>query len=55
MSSLFIRRRSLPRLAAGAAAIALTGAGLVAMMSGPAAAGQDPAAQLVQRTADQVI
>ncbi len=54
MSS-FIRRRSLARLATGAAAIAFTGAGLVAMMSGPAAAGQDPAAQLVQRTADQVI
>jgi phospholipid transport system substrate-binding protein len=55
MSSLFIRRRSLARLAAGAAAIALAGPGLVAMMSDPAAAGQDPAAQLVQRTADQVI
>ena len=55
MSSLFIRRRGLSRLAAGAAAVALTGSGLVAVMSGPAAAGQDPAAQLVQRTADQVI
>jgi phospholipid transport system substrate-binding protein len=54
MSS-FIRRRSLPRLAAGAAAIALIGPGLVTMMSGQAAAEQDPAAQLVQRTADQVI
>jgi phospholipid transport system substrate-binding protein len=52
MSS-FIRRRSLPRLAAAAAAIAIIG--LVAMPSGPAAAEQDPAAQLVQRTADQVI
>ena len=54
MSS-FIRRRSLPGLAAGAAAIALIGAGLVTMMSGQAAAEQDPAALLVQRTADQVI
>ena len=55
MSSLFWRR-SLPRLAAGVAAIALIGLGLVTMMSGRvAAADQDPAAQLVQRVADRVI
>ena len=53
--SAFIRRRSLPRLAAAAAAIALIGPGLLAMPSGLAAAQQDPAAQLVQRAADQVI
>ena len=53
--SAFIRRRNLPRLAAAAAAIALVGPGLVIMPSGPAAAEQDPAAQLVQRAADQVI
>jgi phospholipid transport system substrate-binding protein len=51
-----IRRRTIPRLAAAAAAIALIGPGLVAVMSGPAAAAdQDPAAQLVQRAANQVI
>src|SRR5439155_8854420 len=55
MSS-FNRRRSIPRLIAGAAAIALSGPGLVPMMFGPAAAAdQDPAAQLIQRTGDQVI
>jgi phospholipid transport system substrate-binding protein len=53
--SSFIRRRSLPRLAVAAAAIAIIGSGLVAMPSGQAAAEQDPAAQLVQRAADQVI
>jgi phospholipid transport system substrate-binding protein len=53
--SAFIRRRSLLRLAAAAAAIALIGPSLVAMPSGLAAAQQDPAAQLVQRAADQVI
>ena len=59
MSS-FIRRRSLPRLAAAAAAIALVGpalagSGLVVVPSAQAATGQDPAAQLVQTTANQVI
>ena len=55
MSS-FIRRRSMPRLIAGAAAIALSSPGLVATMFGQAAAAdQDPAAQLIQRTGDQVI
>lgn len=54
MSS-FVRRRSMLRLAAGAAAITLTGPGLAVMASGQALAEQDPAAQLVQRTADQVI
>ena len=55
MSS-FIRRRSISRLAAGAAAIALIGPGLVTMMSGQAAAAdQDPAAQVIQRTADELI
>ena len=48
-------RRSLPRLAAAAAAIALIGPGLVVTPSGQAAADQDPAARLVQRAADQVI
>jgi phospholipid transport system substrate-binding protein len=55
MSS-FIRRRSISRLAAGAAAIALAAPGLVTMMSGQAAAAdQDPAVQLIQRTADELI
>ena len=54
MSS-FIRRRSLPRLAAAATAIALVGPALVAMPSGPAAAEQDPAAQVIQRTADELV
>jgi phospholipid transport system substrate-binding protein len=50
--SLFIR--SISRLAAGAAAMALIGS--VAMMSGPAAAAdQDPAGQVIQRTADELI
>jgi phospholipid transport system substrate-binding protein len=53
MSS-FIRRRSLSRLAVAAAAIALIGP--VVMMSGQAAAAdQDPAAQVIQRTADELI
>ena len=53
MSS-FTRRRSLSRLAAVAAAITLIGP--VTMMSGQAAAAdQDPAVQLVQRTADELI
>jgi phospholipid transport system substrate-binding protein len=56
MSS-FIRRRSLSRLAAGAAAaIALIGPGLITTMPGQAAAAdQDPAAQVIQRTADELI
>ena len=53
MSS-FIRRRSISRLAISAVAIALTGP--VTMMSGQAvAADQDPAAQVIQRTADELI
>ena len=51
MSS-FVRRRSVLRLAAGVAVIAFTGPVLA---SGQALAEQDPAAQLVQRAADQVI
>jgi phospholipid transport system substrate-binding protein len=43
------------RLATGAAAVALTGPGLAVMASRQAMAEQDPAAQLVQRAADQVI
>src|SRR5262245_6461704 len=54
MSS-FIRCRSLPRLAAAAAAIALIGPSLVILPSGLAAAEQDPAAELVQRAANRVI
>ena len=50
-----IRRRSIPRLAAAAAAAALIGPSLMALPSAPAAAEQDPAAQLVQRVANQVI
>jgi phospholipid transport system substrate-binding protein len=42
------------RLATGAAALALTGSGF-AVMARQAVAEQDPAAQLVQRAADQVI
>ena len=51
----FVRRRSVLRLATGAAAIALTGPGLAVMASRQAVAEQDPAAQLVQRAANQVI
>jgi len=55
MSS-FIRRRSISRLAAGAVAIALIGPGLVAMMPRQAvAADQDPAVQVIQRTADELV
>lgn len=54
MSS-FVRRRSVLRLSTGAAAIVLTGPGLAVMASRQAVAEQDPAAQLVQRAADQVI
>ena len=54
MSS-FIPRRTLSRLAGGAAAIALM-MGPVVMMSGQAvAADQDPATQVIQRTADELI
>jgi phospholipid transport system substrate-binding protein len=42
-------------LATSAAIIALTGSGLAVMASSQAMAEQDPAAQLVQRAADQVI
>jgi phospholipid transport system substrate-binding protein len=53
MSS-FTRRRIISRLAAGAAAIALIAP--VTMMSGQAvAADQDPATQVIQRTADELI
>lgn len=54
MSS-FVRRRSVLRLATGAAAIALAGPGLAVMASRQAVAEQDPAAQLVQKAADQGI
>ena len=54
MSS-FVRRRSVLRLATGAATIVLAGPGLAVMTSGQAVAEQDAAAQLVQRAADQVI
>jgi len=43
------------RLTTGAAVIALTGPGFAVIVSGQAAAEQDPAAQVVQRAADQVI
>ncbi len=51
----FVRRRSTLRLAASAAAIILLGSGLAVTASGQAVADQDPAAQLIKRTADQVI
>jgi phospholipid transport system substrate-binding protein len=53
--SSFVHRRSVLRLATGAAAIAVTGPGLAIMASSQAMAEQDPAAQLVQRAADQGI
>jgi phospholipid transport system substrate-binding protein len=53
--SSFVHRRSVLRLATGAAALALAGPGLAVMASGQAMAEQDPAAQVVQRAADQVI
>jgi phospholipid transport system substrate-binding protein len=53
--SSFVRRRSALRFATGAAVIALTGSGAAVMASGQAVAEQDPAAQLVQRAADQGI
>ncbi|WP_395708124.1 phospholipid-binding protein MlaC [Reyranella sp.] len=54
MSS-FAYRRSVLRLATGVAAIALAGPGLAVVTAGQAVAEQEPAAQLVQRAADQVI
>ena len=53
--STFVRRRSMLRLATSAVAIAVTSPGLAVMASRPAVAEQDPAAQLVQTAADQVI
>jgi phospholipid transport system substrate-binding protein len=53
--SSFARRRSMLRLATGAAVIGLTGPGLAVMATGQAVAEQDPAAQLVQKAADQGI
>lgn len=50
-----VHRRSVLRLATGAAAVALTGTGFAVGASGQQVAEQDPAAQLVQRAADQVI
>jgi phospholipid transport system substrate-binding protein len=49
----FIRRRNLLRLATGAATLAIAALGFTA--SGRADAGQDAAAELIQRTAAQVI
>ena len=55
MSS-FIRRGVISRLAIGAAALALIGPGLATMACGQAvAADQDPAVQVIQRTADELI
>ncbi|MBI2738504.1 MAG: ABC transporter substrate-binding protein [Rhodospirillales bacterium] len=54
MSS-FVHRRSVLRLATGAAAVAVTGSVAAVMAPGQALAEQDPAAQLVQRAADQGI
>ena len=54
MSS-FVLRRNVLRLTTGAAAVALTGPGLAVMASRQAVAEQDPAAQLVQKAADQGI
>ena len=54
MSS-FVLRRNVLRLTTGAAAVALTGPGLAVMASRRAVAEQDPAAQLVQKAADQGI
>lgn len=54
MSS-FVLRRNVLRLTAGAAAIALAGPGLAVMASRQAVAQQEPAAQLVQKAADQGI
>ncbi|HKV13707.1 MAG TPA: ABC transporter substrate-binding protein [Reyranella sp.] len=49
---LVVHRRIMLRLAAGAAVMPLIGSGLAV---GPAAADQDPAAQLIQQTAARVI
>lgn len=54
MSS-FVRRRSVLRFAIGGGAIALIGPGFAVMTAKQAVAEQDPAGQLVQRAADQVI
>jgi phospholipid transport system substrate-binding protein len=51
---LFVHRRNVLRLAAGTAAIALVGPGLP-IMAREAAAEQDSAAELIQRTATQVL
>jgi phospholipid transport system substrate-binding protein len=51
----FTHRRSVLRLSTGAAVIALAGPGFAVVASGQAVAEQEPAAQLVQRAADQVI
>jgi len=53
--SSFVHRRSVLRLATGAAVAAASVPGLVVLASGRALAEQDPAAQLVQRAADQGI
>ncbi|MFO1158775.1 MAG: ABC transporter substrate-binding protein [Reyranellaceae bacterium] len=53
--SSFVRRRSVLHLATGAAVIALAVPGVAVVAPGRAGAEQDPAAQLVQRAADQVI
>lgn len=53
--SSFVLRRNVLRSTIGAAAVALTGPGLAVMASGHAVAEQDPAAQLVQKAADQGI
>ena len=50
-----VRRRRVFRLAASAAALVLAGPGLVVMAPGQAVAEQNPASQLVQTAANQVI
>lgn len=52
--SLFVPRRNMLRLAAGVAALALVGAGL-SVAPRPVAAEQNSAAELIQRTATQVL
>ena len=53
--SSFVPRRSVLRLATGAVAVAASGSIAAVLAAGPALAEQDPAAQLVQRAADQGI
>jgi hypothetical protein len=53
--SSFVHRRSVLRLATGSAVVAVTGSGAAILAAGQALAEQDPAAQLVQRAADQGI